>query len=283
MLTPQVAEWIGKEETRWDVVTHSPQARLAALLNHTDPPWQAETLPPLGHWLYGLPSAPQAELGEDGHPRLGQFLPPIPLPRRMWAAGEVEFHAPIRVGESMRKRSLIKAIDHKVGRSGELVFVKLLHEFHSSAGLAIREIQELVYREKPASNAPNPPTDPSSGEPLPRADWERTVSPDATLLFRFSAVTFNSHRIHYDREYAVHAEGYPGLVVHGPLIAMLLMDLFLRNHPGREITRFRFKAQRPLFDLQPFTICGAERAGGAELWALDALGRVAMRADLTHT
>lgn len=283
MFLPQMTDCIGRQETRFDVVTSSPQARLAALLNHTDPPWCAQTLPPLGHWLYGLPAATQSELGEDGHPRLGQFLPPIPLPRRMWASSEIEFLAPIEVGETISKRSLIKAIGHEVGRSGELVFVRLLHELHSAAGLAIRETQDLVYREIPTPGAPKLPAEPSPDDLLPLADWERTVSPDPMLLFRFSAVTFNSHRIHYDRDYAVRVEGYPGLVVHGPLIAMLLMDLFLRNHSDHEITRFRFEAQRPLFDLRPFTICGVKREGAADLWALNADGQVAMRADLSHT
>jgi 3-methylfumaryl-CoA hydratase len=280
MVPGQLADWIGRQETRTDVVTSSPLLWLAALLDHPAPPWQPAMLPPLGHWLYALPAVPQIQLAQDGHPKLGQFLPPVPLPRRMWAASAVEFFAPIHIGESISKWSVIKAIDHKIGRSGELVFVRMHHELHSPAGLAIRETQELVYRDKPT--AAKYPAEPSIEDPLPIADWERTISPDPTLLFRFSAATFNSHRIHYDREYAVGMEGYPGLVVHGPLIAMLLMDLFLRNHVGGAVTRFRFRAQRPLFDLRPFTIHGAKRQGGADLWALNESRQVAMRADLSH-
>jgi 3-methylfumaryl-CoA hydratase len=275
----QLADWIGCQETRSDVVTAAPLLWLAALLDHSAPPWQSEVLPPLGHWLYALSAVPQSQLAQDGHAKLGQFLPPVSLPRRMWAAGDVEFLAPIRVGETIGRCSVIKSIDRKIGRSGELVFVRLRHEFHSPAGLAIRETQELVYRDEPRTA--KSPADPSPEVPLPSADWERTISPDPMLLFRFSAATFNSHRIHYDREYAG-TEGYPGLVVHGPLIATLLMDLFLRNHSGGAVTRFSFRAQRPLFDLRPFTIHGAKRPGGAELWALNESRQVAMRAELSH-
>jgi len=277
----QLFDWIGRNETHCDEVTAPPLARLAALLNHTGcSPWQADTLPPLGHWLYGLPTIAQAQLSGDGHPKLGQFLPPISLPRRMWAAGSVEFLHPIRIGDSIRKYSVIEAIEEKKGRSGDLVFVKLRHDVHCPAGLALRETQELVYRNKPAASASL--LESATEDPLPAPDWTRTLWPDPVLLFRFSAVTFNSHRIHFDRDYAVGVEGYPGLVVHGPLIAILLMDLFLQNHPGARITRFRFRAQRPLFDFQPLTICGINRDAGAELWALNPNRQIAMSAELSH-
>jgi 3-methylfumaryl-CoA hydratase len=279
MLPEEISTWIGKEETRHDVVTSSPLSRLAALLDHTVPPWPREVVPPLGHWLYGLATAPHSDLGEDGHPKLGGFLPPLPLPRRMWASGSVEFLAPIQVGERFRKRSIIQNIRHKSGRSGELVFVTLQHEIHASSGVAIRETQDLVYRGHAVMKAP---TDPATEAPLPSPDWERTVRVDPMLLFRFSAVTFNSHRIHYDRDYAVGVEGYPGLVVHGPLIATVLMDLFLRNQPGRNVATFRFRALRPLFDQAPFSIAGLARDGKAELWALRPDRQVAMRAELTY-
>jgi 3-methylfumaryl-CoA hydratase len=197
----------------------------------------------------------------------------------MWAAGSLEFLHPIRIGDSIRKYSVIEAIEEKKGRSGDLVFVKLRHDVHNTAGLALRETQELVYRDKPGASKALPES--AAEDPLPVADWTRTLRPDPILLFRFSAATFNSHRIHYDRDYAVGVEGYPGLVVHGPLIAILLMDLFLQNHPGALITRFRFRAQRPLFDSQPMTVCGIKRAAGAELWALNAHRQIAMRAELS--
>jgi 3-methylfumaryl-CoA hydratase len=277
----QLSDWIGRNETRCDEITAPPLARLAALLNHTDPsPWQEGSLPPLAHWLYGLPAVPQAQLSDDGHPKLGQFLPPISLPRRMWAAGSVEFLHPIRIGDSIRKYSVIEAIEEKKGRSGDLVFVKLRHDVHSPAGLALRETQEIVYRNEPAASKAS--LESATEDPLPIADWTRTLWPDPMLLFRFSAATFNSHRIHYDRDYAVGVEGYPGLVVQGPLIAILLMDLFLKNHPGAQIMSFRFRAQRPLFDFQPLTVCGIKRDAGAELWALNANRQIAMHAKLSH-
>jgi 3-methylfumaryl-CoA hydratase len=283
MLPENIHTWIGKEDTEFDIATTSTLTRLAALLDHTRPPWPPETVPALGHWLYALGAPPQSELANDGHLKLGQFLPPLPLPRRMWAAGEVEFVSPIKVGASLRRRSLIKSIEHKVGRSGDLVFVTLQHEIYASAKLAISERQHLVYRAKPTAEETKQPAEPRPVTPLPSPDWERKICPDPLLLFRFSALTFNTHRIHYDREYAVRVEGYPGLVVHGPLLATLLMDLFLLNQPARTVTRFSFKAHEPLFDLQPFTIAGVDRGGSADLWAIRPDQRIAMRAELTYT
>ena len=283
MQPESIDAWIGKEDTRYDLLTSHPLTRLAAILDHTEPPWRENTVPPLGHWLYGLPATPHSDLSEDGHPRLGRFLPPISLPRRMWASSSVEFLAPLQVGDSFRRRSVIKAIDHKVGRSGDLVFVTLQHEVRSGAALAIRETQQLVYRGRPASNSSSPGVVSAPSDLPPSPDWHRTVHPEPTLLFRFSAVTFNSHRIHYDRDYAVGVEGYPGLVVHGPLIAMLLVDLFLRNHPQKRVATFRFKAMEPLFDPRPFSIAGVDRGGAADRWALTPDQRLAMRADLTYT
>jgi 3-methylfumaryl-CoA hydratase len=279
MLPNGLQPWIGSEQIQHDVATPSVLARLGALLDHAEPDRPLETVPPLGHWLFGLGATPQSDLAADGHPRLGKFLPPIPLSRRMWAAGEMEFLAPIGVGDTLRRRSTIRSIDHKKGRSGDLVFVTLDHEVYASSILAVRETQQLVYRDKPTSNAP--PRDTSVSLPTPH--WQRKVIPDPMLLFRFSALTFNSHRIHYDREYAVGVEGYPGLVVHGPLIATLLVDLFLLNHPNRKLTQFRFKAQEPLFDLDPFCIAGVSRDGTAQLWAIGPDQRIAMTAELTYT
>jgi 3-methylfumaryl-CoA hydratase len=275
--------WIGKEDSQYDLVTAHPLTRLAAILDHTPPPSREDRVPPLGHWLYALPATAHSDLSEDGHPKLGRFLPPIGLPRRMWASSSIEFLAPLHVGDSFRRRSLIKAIERKLGRSGELVFVTLQHEVRSCTGLAIRETQQLVYRGRPVPVAGPPEPCPGPSDALPSPDWQRTIRPEPTLLFRFSAVTFNSHRIHYDRDYARDVEGYPGLVVHGPLVAMLLMDLFLRNHPQKEVATFRFKAMEPLFDLRPFSIAGVDRGGSAELWALTPDQRLALRAELTYT
>jgi 3-methylfumaryl-CoA hydratase len=287
--------WLGRSEETDDVVTAAPLAGLAATLDHRDPPWRHGVLPPLAHWLYFLPRTVQQDIAEDGHERRGGFLPPVPLPRRMWAGGAFTFAAPLSIGETIRRRSTIADIQHKSGRSGDLVFVKVVHEVFGATGLAVREEQDIVYREAPtdaASDAqrgasgdvqPLAESRSSHREPaaeLPSADWTRTIQPDAVLLFRFSALTFNGHRIHYDRDYCREREGYPGLVVHGPLTATLLMDLFLRNNHGAQVRAFRFRGQRPLFDTGPLTVCGAAREAGASLWALDEHGDVAMTAEL---
>ncbi|MGQ9368262.1 FAS1-like dehydratase domain-containing protein [Azospirillum sp. ST 5-10] len=268
-------DWIGRAEEHLDVATAAPLAGLAATLDHRDPPWRAGEVPPLGHWLYFLPRAAQGEIAADGHPHRGGFLPPVPLPRRMWAGGRLDFAAPIRAGEALRRRSTIASVEPKSGRSGAMVFVTVLHEIFTEAGLAVREAHDIVYREAPRPGETPPPADPA-----PAAAWRRPVTPDPVLLFRFSALTFNGHRIHYDRAYCESVEGYPGLVVHGPLTATLLVDLFLRENPGTRVTAFRFRARRPLFDVHPFTLCGAPSTGGAALWALDHAGQVAMTAEL---
>ena len=271
-------DWIGREEEHLDVAAAFPLAGLAATLDHLDPPWRAGELPPLGHWLYFLPKAAQRDISEDGHPKRGGFLPPVPLPRRMWAGSQLEFVAPIRLGEPLRRRSTIGDVQHKSGRSGEMVFVKVLHEVSTDAGLAIREVHDIVYREAPKPG--ETPKNEAPSEPAPDAVWRRPMVPDPVLLFRYSAITFNGHRIHYDRTYCQEVEGYPGLIVHGPLTATLLMDLFLRENPGARVTGYRFRARRPLFDVNPFTLCGAPREGGASLWALDHTGQIAMSAEL---
>ncbi|PWC74399.1 acyl-CoA dehydrogenase [Azospirillum sp. TSH64] len=270
-------DWIGREEENLDVAAVPPLLALAATLDYADPPWRSGEVPPLGHWLYFLPKAMQGMLDRDGHPHRGGFLPPVPLPRRMFAGGRLEFLAPIRQGEALRRRSTILSVEPKTGRSGPMLFVTVAHDVFVQDGPALRELQNIVYREAAAPGAA-PSTDPA--DPAPSAVWERTVDADPMLLFRFSALTFNGHRIHYDRQYAEVVEGYPGLVVHGPLIATLLMDLFLRHNPGARISTFQFRAQRPLFDVQPFTLCGTPTPDGASLWALDPAGRIAMQAEL---
>ena len=194
----------------------------------------------------------------------------------MWAGGNLTFLAPIKIGAEITRCSIIEDVVSKEGRSGTMVFVKVRHNISHAGTLVLTEIHDIVYREppKPGEGAP-------AREPAPAvAVWERRVVPDIVLLFRFSALTFNGHRIHYDRDYCRDVEGYPGLVVHGPLTAMLLVDLFLRHNPGAFVTGFRFRAKRPLFDIHPFTVCGKPREGGALLWALDGEGNVAMSAEL---
>lgn len=271
--------WIGRTAEVRDVIGPTPAAALAATLDHESRPWLAgDPLPALWHWLYFLPLHPQRELGPDGHARRGGFLPPVPLPRRMWAGGRFEFHQPLVIGESALRKSLITGVDDKRGRSGALVFVRVRHEVldASASALAVVEEHDIVYRE-----APRPGETPTAPLPAPAAAvFSREVEPSATLLFRYSALTFNAHRIHFDRRYCIEQEGYPGLVVHGPLLATLLLELLHRHRPDVRLRRFAFKAVRPLFDVAPFTVCGriADDGRSARLWALDHDGWLTMDA-----
>ncbi len=263
-----------------DHVTAAPAAALSATLDREDPPPQpGDPLPPLWHWLYFLPLHRQSELAPDGHAGRGGFLPPVPLPRRMWAGSRLEFHRPLRVGERIERTSRIADVKFKQGRSGPLVFVLVRHEIRTAEGLALEEEHDIVYRghsqqqQQPAQPAPRSASEKASA-------WERIIHPDDVLLFRYSALTFNGHRIHYDRRYATEVEGYPGLVVHGPLIATLLLDLLRRSLPQANVSRFAFRAMSPLFDTQPFAVCGQPESGGrvVRLWAKDAAGGLAMEA-----
>lgn len=269
--------WVGREETRHDTLCPAPVAGLAATLDRDDPlPAAGDPLPPLAHWLYFLPIALQREIGADGHPRRGGFLPPVELPRRMWAGGRFEFHAPLHVGEAATRRSQILRVDAKHGRSGALVFVTVRHEITNAAGLALVEEHDIVYRDAPL---PGAPVTPPQAAPADEA-FARRIVPDPVLLFRYSALTFNGHRIHYDRSYVTNDEGYPGLVVHGPLIATLLLDLLRREQPAARFTRFAFTALRPTFDIHPFEVCGRPLGSGRyALWARDHEAWLTMRAE----
>jgi len=273
-------EWIGKREFRSDQVTAAPIVALSATLDRDDPaPQSGDPLPPLWHWLYFLPVTRQSALGDDGHARRGGFLPPIPLPRRMWAGSRLQFHRALNIGEGISRTSVISDVSHKEGRSGSLVFVTVRHEIRNAEGIAIGEEQDVVYRENPKPG--DPVTVPKSAPELP--DWQRMICPDPVLLFRYSALTFNGHRIHYDRRYATEVEGYSGLVVHGPLIATLLLDLLRRNVPDKAVSRFSFRAVRALFDTAQFAVCGrmAGDKKSVELWAQDVDGWLAMEATAT--
>lgn len=270
-------QWAGKSETTTDTVTQVPCAAMAAMLDlDSGLPGEGDAIAPLWHWLYFLPLHRQSEIGEDGHARRGGFLPPVPLPRRMWAGGRLQFLQPLRVGDNIERTSRIAKVDVKEGKSGTLVFVLVRHEIAGPAGLAIIEEHDIVYRGMSASPAP--------GTPAPQeAAWTREVVPDEVLLFRYSALTFNGHRIHYDRSYATGTEGYPGLIVHGPLIATLLLEQLRRQLPEARVNGFRFKAVRPLFDIAPFYLCGMPEGDGktVRLWARDADGMLAMEATAT--
>ena len=270
--------WQGKTESTIDSVTAAPLAGLSATLDRSDPaPTNGAVVPPLAHWLYFLPRHRQSEIGPDGHAKRGGFLPPVPLPRRMWAGGRLTWEAnnPLQVGQVVQRHSRIERVQHKQGRSGELVFVLVRHEIHNERGLAITEEHDIVYRAAPEpGEAPPPPQAATITAP-----WQRPWLADEVMLFRFSALTFNGHRIHYDRSYVTQTEGYPGLVVHGPLIATLLVDLWRHQHPQATLTHFAFKALRPTFDIHRFAVCGqATGQGQADLWAHDHEGWLTMQA-----
>jgi 3-methylfumaryl-CoA hydratase len=274
--------WIGRSETRHDTVVATPAAALAATLDHPQTPLPAGTpLPPLWHWLYFLPLHRQSEIGADGHARRGGFLPPVPLPRRMWAGSQFEFRTPLRIGDAVARTSTIADVTVKEGRTGPLVFVKVRHDLrrNGAAEPAIVEFHDIVYRaNRQPGDAEPPPVAAPSG-----AAWQREIVPDDVLLFRYSALTFNGHRIHYDRRYVTEVEGYPGLVVHGPLIATLLMDLLRRQLPQADVAAFRFKAVRPTFDGHPMKVNGAPQPDGktVRLWAQDHEGWLTMDAVAT--
>jgi 3-methylfumaryl-CoA hydratase len=269
--------WIGRTESRSDQLALTPVAAMSATLDREDPPPQAgDALPPLWHWLYFLPIHRGSEIGADGHPRRGGFLPPVPLPRRMWAGGRLQFHRPLRLGDAVSRLSQVVDVSHKEGRTGPLVFVRVRHEVSDATGVALTEEHDIVYRDNPRPGDAVPAPQPAPGDP----EWTREIRPDEVLLFRYSALTFNGHRIHYDRRYVTEVEGYPGLIVHGPLIATLLVDLLRRNLPQAAVARFAFRAVRPLFDIAPFSVCGRIEADGktVKLWAKDAEGWLAMDA-----
>ncbi|MDY0106541.1 MAG: MaoC family dehydratase N-terminal domain-containing protein [Giesbergeria sp.] len=279
-LLAHLQSWQGQSEILNDTLTATPVAALSATLDRDDPAPAARTaLPPLWHWLYFLPHARQSEIGPDGHPRRGGFLPPVPLPRRMWAGGRLrwDYANPLRVGQAVQRQSTIQSVKHKAGRSGELLFVLVEHQYRNDQGLALTEEHDIVYRSaaQPGEAAPAPQLPPLAGQ----AAWSRTITPDAVMLFRYSALTFNGHRIHYDRPYVTEVEGYPGLIVHGPLIATLLLDLLRRSLPGAQVARFDFRAVRPTFDLHPFSVHGKPSSDGKsiELWAQDHEGFLTMQ------
>ncbi len=272
-----IGAWAGRSQTVHDTIGPSPVAALAATLDHPAAHTAAGTpLPPLWHWLYFLPLHRHSELGADGHAQRGGFLPPVSLPRRMWAGSQFEFISPIRIGDAVARTSTIVDVTQKAGRTGPLVFVKVRHELrcNGAADPALVEFHDIVYR---AARQPADVEPPLLAAPAAAA-WQHTVVPDDVLLFRYSALTFNGHRIHYDRRYVTEVEAYPGLVVHGPLIATLLMDLLRRHAPDAEVLSFKFKAVRPTFDLHLFKLNGQRDGHTVKLWAQDHEGWLTMDA-----
>ena len=258
-------DWIGRSIETSDLVTAGPVRRLAATLDHDGAHWPRDALPPLGHWLFNLPDAPRAALGRDGHPALGTFLPPIAQPRRMWAGGRVRFIALIAIGANLVRRTTILAVATKQGSAGGMTLLTLRHELIADGTLAVDEEQDLVYL---PVTAPAPPR----AVDRPPPETTRAMTADEALLFRFSALTFNSHRIHYDLPYTREVEHYPALVVHGPLQAMLLADF--AGSDGLQLKQFDYRGRAPLYAPGRFTLARA----GHELWVANADGQVTMTA-----
>ena len=273
----QLRDWIGKTESVTDTVTAWPVAALAATLDRREAaPQSGDELPPCGHWLYFLEAKPLSELGPDGHPKRGGFLPPVPLPRRMWAGGRLEFLHPVRIGDEIRRDSTILSVEAKHGRSGNLVFVTVEHAVSCDGRVAIREEHDIVYREAARPGDAPPETKQGAANPA----WHRSVSGDPVTLFRYSALTFNGHRIHYDYPYVTKEEGYPDLVVHGPLQATLLLH-FAAEIAGAPPKQFSFRGQSPLFANTPFTLHAKRENEALMLWTARDGGPIAMTARAT--
>ena len=271
---PELAEWVGRQQEQFDTISPVPVAALSATLDHGQARTGAgQELPAPWHWLYFLPTPAASEIDLDGHARRGGFLPPVLLPRRMWAGSRIQYHSPLRVGDEVRRLSRIETISPKQGASGALVFVTVSHRIFRDSVLLLEEQQDLVYREPATGDAVG------ATKPAPaRAQFSSQLQPDPVLLFRYSALTFNSHRIHYDLDYATAQEGYRGLVVQGPLMATLLLDLLYREIPGVTIDRFQFRGIRPLIAGDPIRIEGCREGDEVALWALGADGGLSMQA-----
>ncbi|MDP2737981.1 MAG: MaoC family dehydratase N-terminal domain-containing protein [Pseudorhodobacter sp.] len=263
--------WIGRTETRQAAADAWPVEGLRALLDDPGVSAIGSKAPLLAQWLYFGPTVAQSQIGEDGHPKRGGFLPPVDLPRRMWAASDILFHAPIRIGEPLTKTSEIADISLKQGVRGPLVFVKVANRYKSGGVLLLEEIQTLVYRDHPPAGETAP-----AGKPVPQeAAWCVEHRPDETMLFRYSAVTFNAHRIHYDQPYATGVEGYPGVIVQGQLLATLMLQA-CEAHADRPIRRFGFRGVQPVFVGETVFAEGSANANGFDLWMRDEMGILRM-------
>lgn len=277
--------WVGRSETREDMIGVE---RCVAMQAALDSPVfggtrllvEGDALPPLWHWLYFWDIAPRSNLGRDGHPALsGEFLPPVGPARRMWAGSRVSFPGTLRLGEPATRVSTIDKIAEKMGRTGRLVFVTVRHEVSGGGGLAVVDEHDIVYREDTGeAGASARPGEPAPGD----AEWTEPVDPDPTLLFRYSAITFNGHRIHYDRDYATGVEGYGGLVVHGPLLATYMCGLAGHSWADRPVAGFEFRGMRPVFDTETFTVCGkADGDDAIDVWVANGEGLLAMKGRTT--
>jgi 3-methylfumaryl-CoA hydratase len=282
MTMDDLKSWIGRTAEAESVVTPANADVLTATLDRDEPAFKAgDAIPPGWHWYYFPERVKLSETAADGHAKKGAFMPPVPLPRRMWASDKQTYHRPLRIDEKIRRVSTVTDVAPKEGRSGALCFVTVKHEIFGEGGLATTEELVTVYRGPADPNAPA-----AAPPPLPgKAVWRRPVHPTPVMLFRYSAVTMNSHRIHYDREYTTKTEGYPGLLVHGPLIATLLLDFFRRQMPKATLKTFQVRAVSPLYDIYDFELQGEPGADGksAKVWAANHEGALAMAGECTFS
>jgi 3-methylfumaryl-CoA hydratase len=266
--------WVGRERVRQDDLAVFKAQALGSAINRETVAKAGDALAPTWQWLYFLDAARGSELGADGHPQTGDFLPPIPLRRRMWAAGKFVIEQPLRLGEPAEQRSVIRSVDLKEGKTGSLVFVTVEHQTMQGGKRCLVEEQSLVYRDVPPGPSPLGPGEPASMD----VDFQAHFQPDPVVLFRYSALTYNGHRIHYDRDYAMGQEHYPALVVHGPLLATLLAEQVAMHLPDARIRDFQFRAVRPSFDTDTLTLCIRCDGQKVDLWATSHDGFIAMTA-----
>ncbi len=269
----KLLEWINKTTEAEDTIRLQPANFMEATLNRPPKLKEGDNLPPLWHWVYFLEAKPESDLGRDAHPKKGDFLPPIQLPRRMWAGGRFTFYNDLVIGEKAKKITTIKKIVEKEGSAGPLCFITLEHKIYSKDEISIIEEQDLVYLQDQQGSKSLP----LAQNNVEKADFSQEIHPSAILLFRYSALTFNGHRIHYDLDYAKNVEGYDGLVFHGPLTATLLLDLALKERK-QPIKKYSFRGIAPLSNLDCFWIEGKSEDNAAILWARRKDGVVAMKA-----
>jgi 3-methylfumaryl-CoA hydratase len=268
-------QWIGRTTEASDIVTAQLVKGLrAALFQEIGEPTPGDAAPFTTHWCLAQPVFPMSQLGPDGHPTRGGFLPPVPLPRRMWAGGELEFFDTLRVGDEAKRSSRISDVTMKTGSTGVLCFVSVEHIVTSPRGMAIRERQDIVYRDISAAPSAAPA---KAAPPPPVAKHREAHMADPVLLFRYSALTFNGHRIHYDRDYVTKVEGYPGLIFHGPLQAALIVELAAKLHNGQPPKKFSYRGVQPLFEGSEFSVNANDNAAGMELWTANAAGQPTMK------
>jgi 3-methylfumaryl-CoA hydratase len=273
-MSSNIMEWIGHSKTFEDLLRPEPARFMQTALDQDPTLQENDLLPPLWHWLYFLESKKATILGRDGHPEKGEFLPPVSLPRRMWAGGRFQFHFPLILGKKAKKKSIIKSITEKIGRSGRLCFVTVRHDIFQAERLALSEEHDIVYREDPLPGSAKP----DSVVAPKLAEFSEIIRPSEVLLFRYSALTFNGHRIHYDVDYARDVEGYEGLVFHGPLTATFLVNLASRQ-AGAQLEQFNFRGVSPISGMSSFFIEGRSQDGVIKLWARRDDGSLAMSAE----